>query len=122
MVVRIQDRCDSSGAVGRLDSTFIVSGCMTGLSKEDANPSVQEITIERIQIKASLRLTLPKPQVIRRRCSVPWNHHIIGDCEDLLTPLPDRPSGPIAKSLSVSVEANIVCNVKTWKLPWILII
>jgi len=78
---------------------------------------VQKITIERIQIEASLRLTLPKPQVIRRLCSVPWNHHIIRDCEDLSTPRPDRPSGPIGKSLSVSVEVNIVCNVKTGETP-----
>lgn len=76
----------------------------------------KERTIERIQVKASLGLTLPKPQVVSRLGLVTRNHDIISDCQNFLTASPDRTATVIRKALCLTVEPHFIGNIKTGQL------
>ena len=71
-------------------------------------------TVERVQIESSLGTTLPQPEVIRVLGSISRNHNVIGDCEDLLTTLPDSPT--VTETVGVAVEADFVGDIETRKL------
>jgi hypothetical protein len=76
------------------------------------------LTIERIQIKPSLRLTLPKPQVIRRLGIAPRNHDVVCHSQNLLSTKPDSSPAPVLEALGGAVEADFVAYVETGELEF----
>jgi len=70
-------------------------------------------TVERVQIKSSLWLTLPQPQVVGRLSSIPGNHHVVCDSQNFLTSCPLGTPSTIAQSLGVAIEANVISDIKT---------
>ena len=84
------------------------------------NPCVH--TIERIQIKPSLRLAFPKPQVVRRCRVVPRNHDVVRDSKHLLAAVPHRAARAVDQAVRASVEADVVSDVETRELPGVLVV
>lgn len=77
---------------------------------------VEKPTIERVEIKAALGLTLPKTQIVSRLGVASRNHDIVRDSQNLLPTVPVCLRRTVVQAVSLAIEANLVRDVQTRKL------
>jgi len=75
------------------------------------------LTVETLEVEASLGLTLPQTKVVGVFGSITWDHDIVGQGQNLLPSAPDATScgGP----LGLAVEPDFVLDIVTWDLEWV---
>ena len=77
-------------------------------------------TIEALQVETTLRLALPQTQVVGVLGGITRNHDIVRDSKDFLSTAPHGLHA--VEPLRVAVEAHIVSNVRTRKLPRVVVL
>lgn len=98
MVIGVQNRGDRRGTVRGRYRSFVVA------------------SVERVEIESTLGLGFPKPQVVSGLGVASGDHNVVRDGQDLLSASPASTSGAIVQTIRLTIEANIIGDVKTRKL------